>query len=257
MTSLSKILASDLTKVPPPIDVTIGDMGTNAFAVLAGRSGTGKTAMALQLALNFGGSVVFNNLEMTEEQLGQRLLANMSAVHQTKIKYGENITEEEYSRMAYAAQELDKRTFEITSARTAQGMIKAVHKHEPDLFIVDYAQLTRGDEDKKSHEQLESVVEALQRLAQDTETTIVLLSQLKTITEPRRAEAGDLAASRSLEWYAELIAILERGEKTNQREIYTAKSRHDAVGTVRSFTFIGETLTFIRNEEEEVQKYVN
>lgn len=226
--------------------------------ILAARPSVGKTALALNFALNAAavapGAIAIFSLEMPAEQLTMRMLAAKSKVSGSKLRTGK-LTDADWSSINGAVQELKRQKFYIDDTpgvRLADMFAKCRKlKNEKDLslVVVDYIQLIRSSANAESRQQeVSEISRNLKALAREMNVPVVALSQLSRSVEKRddkRPMLSDLRESGSLEQDADLVMFIYREnyynrekkeeEDNNPREdveLSLAKHRNGPTGTV-------------------------
>ena len=228
------------------IDNMLGGLHKSDLLILAGRPSMGKTALATNMAYNAasryreivdettghtiteGGKVLFFSLEMSADQLAGRILAERSEVASDKIRRGD-ISQEEFNRVAIAAQELaqvplmidDTPALSISGVR--QRARRVQRKYGLHMIVVDYLQLLQGSAEKKSENRVQEISEitrGLKGLAKDLSVPVLALSQLSRAVEQRedkRPQLSDLRESGSIEQDADVVMFVFREEYYLQR----------------------------------------
>lgn len=214
------------------IDRFLGGFEPGDLALIAGRPGMGKTALATSIARSAarsGTGVGFDSIEMTRDQIRYRLLTDECEAHGVQIAYANirkgRINEEEFASLRAAAARLGRLPLHIITAgnrladipghiRTAR---KAVEKKGGTLkmFIVDYLQLLKAS-DRYAGQRVNEVGEissALKDMARKEEVAILALSQLSRAVEGRddkRPGKSDLRDSGNLEQDADIVMFCYR-----------------------------------------------
>lgn len=189
------------------------------FIILAARPSVGKTAFALNLAnlvAKQGHYVAFFSLEMSIEQIMQRMFCMQSLIDADKVKTG-RLDESEKIAIQTARHELQKLkiSFDESGSNTI-GDIRAKcrqlkHKNELDLLIIDYLQLINNDDRKNRQEEVSQISRSLKQLARELNIPVIALSQLSRSIETRddkRPVLADLRESGSLEQDADIVMFL-------------------------------------------------
>ncbi len=225
------------------------------LVITAGRPGMGKTAFALNIALNACRArqvpVVVFSLEMPNEQLAKRLLCAEAGVDGTKLRGG-RLTREDWQPLTRAAGELSELPIwmDDTPGLTLMEMrakCRRLHSEEPlGLIVVDYLQLMRSGTKSESREQeISEISRSLKGLAKELGLPIMALSQLNRGVETRgtkdkRPQLSDLRESGAIEQDADTIMFIYRDEVYNPEtpdkgiaEIIIGKQRAGPTGTVR------------------------
>lgn len=232
-------------------NVTYG-LQKSELVIVAARPAMGKTAFALNIAQNAaikgGASVLIFSLEMSKEQLGQRLLAMEARVDMENIKKGK-LDREDWDRIMLAADALSKAeiniddtpdlsVFEIKNKcrrlKTEKGL---------DLVVIDYLQLMKGEGRAESRQQeISTLSRYLKLLAREMDCPVVVLSQLSRSPDQRpnhRPVLSDLRESGAIEQDADIVLFLYRDDYYNEDsekpgicEINLAKHRSGPTGTI-------------------------
>lgn len=233
--------------------------------ILAARPGTGKTAFALNLALNTAlrdkSSVAIFSLEMSKLQLVQRLIAADSMVELGKIKDG-NLEMEDFQKIYKTLNVLSSLdiflddTPGINMAQIRSKCRRQKIKGSLDLIIIDYLQLM-GSEGKSESRQVEisRISRSLKILAKEMNCPVIALSQLSRAPEARAKEhrpiLSDLRESGSIEQDADIVMFLYRDEMYNKdtdligiTELIISKHRNGETGTIQ-LSWLGKYQKFL------------
>ncbi|MCR4634541.1 MAG: replicative DNA helicase [Erysipelotrichaceae bacterium] len=243
--------------------------------IVAARPSMGKTALALNLAMNSAsvtpGAVAIFSLEMPAEQVATRILAAKAKVEIHKLRTG-TLNDEEWSRINIAAQELKKQNFYIddTPGIKVSEMYAKARKLAQDeglyMIVVDYIQLIQatGKSDSRQQE-VSEISRRLKAMARELSVPVIALSQLSRSVEARqdkRPMLSDLRESGALEQDADLVLFLYRDAYYNREEnaentredveLLIAKHRNGPTGKV-TLAFEKEINAFygIKNAIEE------
>ncbi|BAT72512.1 replicative DNA helicase [Thermosulfidibacter takaii ABI70S6] len=237
--------------------------------IVAARPSMGKTAFALNIALNValeeGGTVAFFSLEMSKEQIAMRMLSSASRVGYQRLRTG-NIGSGEWKRIIDAAAELseapiyidDTPAMSVLEMRAKARRLQA--EHGLDLIVVDYLQLMRGRGRKENRQQeISEISRSLKGLAKELNVPVIAVSQLSRAVEARndkRPQLSDLRESGAIEQDADLVVFIYRDEvynkatpEPNVAEIIIGKQRNGPTGTVK-LTFIKEYTRFENYQED-------
>jgi len=220
------------------------DRMTNGFQkgdliILAARPSMGKTAFALNIALNSAsvshGAVAIFSLEMPAEQVAVRLLAAKSKVEIQKIRSGK-LSDADWSKLNEASQELRNQNFYIddTPGIKVSDMHAKARKLAQDhglyMIVVDYIQLIQATSKSESRQQeVSEISRKLKAMARELGVPVIALSQLSRGVESRqdkRPMLSDLRESGALEQDADLVLFLYRDAYYN-REENSANERED------------------------------
>jgi len=236
--------------------------------ILAARPSMGKTAFALDLARNaalqHGASVGIFSLEMSDQQLVDRMLAAESGVDSWKLRTGRLSNDQEYESLQQAMDKLnnapihiiDEAALNIVKMRSAARRLK--NEHGLDMLIVDYLQLmsptlTRGSDSMV--QQITEISRSLKILAKELDIPVIALSQLSRAVEQRggKPRLSDLRDSGSIEQDADVVMFIHREDKMNKdkeaerpniAEIMVEKHRNGAVGHAELY-FDGQHVRFL------------
>ncbi|MCX3067304.1 MAG: replicative DNA helicase [Cetobacterium sp.] len=223
------------------------------LVILAARPSMGKTAFALNLALNAAmkaekGVLVFS-LEMSSSQLLQRLLAIEAGIGLQKIRNG-FLGEDDWGKLGIASGKLanaeiniaDVPNVNVLEIRSIARRLKAAGKL--DMILIDYLQLIKGTSGKSDNRQQEisDISRSLKGIARELDIPIIALSQLSRAPEQRadrRPMLSDLRESGAIEQDADMVVFLYRDDYYNDEseqkgitEVIIGKQRNGPVGTV-------------------------
>jgi replicative DNA helicase len=215
----------------------------------------GKTAFALNIAANtairYGIPVAIFSLEMSKEQLANRMLCAEAKVDSQKLRSG-FLADHDWQLLTEAASVLseapifidDTPAISILEMRAKARRLKA--EHDIGLVIIDYLQLMKGKGQSERREQeISEISRSLKALAKELNVPVVALSQLNRRVEERedkRPRLADLRESGAIEQDADLIVFLYRDEVYNKREdnpnkgiveLIIGKHRNGPTGTVK------------------------
>lgn len=232
--------------------------------LVAARPSMGKTAFTLNIAQNVGvkqhKTVAFFSLEMSQEQLVQRLLCQIAHIDSQKLRTGQLNSDDEWTKLTDACDKLyqapiyidDTPGLSVTEMRSKARRLKA--EHGLDLIIVDYLQLMQGRNSESRQQEISEISRSLKALARELKVPLIALSQLSRSVESRqdkRPMLSDLRESGALEQDADIVSFLYREdyydkETENQHitEIILAKHRNGPVGSVKLY-FKGEYTLFL------------
>jgi len=231
--------------------------------IIAARPSAGKTAMVLTMAQNAAlhhhAVVGIFSLEMSKQQLVQRMLCSESRVDAHRLRSG-FLNREEWARLAEGLARLaegkifidDTPGISILEMRAKARRLKS--EHGLDLLIVDYMQLMSGRGRMESRQQeVSQISRDLKGLAKELNVPVVALSQLSRAPETRtdhRPQLSDLRESGSIEQDADVVAFIYREEVYNETEenrglaeLIIGKQRNGPIGSVK-MAFIKEFTRF-------------
>ena len=238
------------------------------FILIGARPAMGKTSFALNLAHNVSvvgkKKCIFFSLEMTKEQLAERLLASQSGVESTKFRTGE-LNDDEWIRVGNAAAAFNdvELYLDDTSSITVPEIKSRVRRLKGvDIIIIDYLGLVQSATRKENRvQEVSEITRNLKMMAKDLNIPVVCCAQLSRGTEGRgkqhRPQLSDLRESGSIEQDADIVMFLYRpdyykGEVAEDKqdeidesltELIVAKNRHGQTGTIE-LTFDKEFTRF-------------
>ena len=236
------------------LDNVLAGFQKSDLVILAARPSMGKTTFALDLARNAAlqhdASVGIFSLEMSDQQLVDRMLAAEAGVDSWKLRTGRLSNDQEYEALQGAMQKLhkapihiiDEAAMNIVKMRSAARRLK--NEYGLDMLIVDYLQLMSPTLTKSSDSMVQQITEisrSLKILAKEMEIPVVALSQLSRAVEQRggKPRLSDLRDSGSIEQDADVVMFIHREDKMNKdkeaerpniAEILVEKHRNGAVG---------------------------
>ncbi len=226
--------------------------------ILAARPAMGKTAVAIQAGLNIGKGkpVLFYSREMSNAQLTDRILSNLSNVPLSKIKAPKELTPSDWERIANASNEFDKNKLRLNdscqlSVLGIKSEARKLQKKEGlGAIMIDYIQLLEDEiKGRGSREQeIARISRMLKLMAKELDVPVIALSQLSRAVETRggdkRPMLSDLRESGAIEQDADTVIFLyrpeyygitedENGESVKGlQEMIIAKHRNGSTGTV-------------------------
>jgi replicative DNA helicase len=234
------------------LDRMTGGFKDSDLIIMAGRPSMGKTSLALNVAmyaaLEAKKSVAIFSLEMSKEQLTERLLTEQAQIDAQRLHRG-LLSEAEFDRVSNALGPLGEAPIYIDDSPVMDELTmqlkarQAKMRHGVDLIVVDYLQLmhgrSRGDDNRV--QEVSSISRALKGLARELRVPVIAISQLSRQPEQRpdkRPILSDLRESGALEQDADLVMFLFRpeyyksDEKPGIAEVHVAKHRNGPTGTV-------------------------
>lgn len=235
------------------LDKLLAGLQPSDLLIVAGRPGMGKTGFALSVAKNAAQihkkHVAIFSLEMSNEQLVQRLISQETGIDSQRLRTGK-LTEDEWPLFTHAIEVMsDTRIFlDDTPAITPLQLrtkCRRLHlEYRLDLVIVDYLQLMSGDTRNDNRVQEVSYISRnLKVLARELNVPVLAAAQLSRAVEQRtdkRPVLSDLRESGSLEQDADIVMFIYRPEvyeddpaKQNIAEIIVAKHRNGPIGNVQ------------------------
>ena len=256
-----------LTGIPTgfnDLDKLTSGLHPSDFIILAARPSMGKTALALNIVQNValrahkrvGGdprSVAFFSLEMSKEQLVNRMLCAEANIDSQRLRIGE-MKEDDWTHLWDACDVMSKAKIYIddTAGITVMDMRSRARRlkaeHGLDLIVVDYLRLMQGSGKRNTsgdrQQEVSEISRSLKALARELDVPVLALSQLSRGVEARQVKRpmlSDLRESGSLEQDADIVAFLYREDYYNPEtenkhtELIIAKHRNGPVDTVNLF----------------------
>ncbi len=247
------------------LDNLLAGLQKSDLILLAARPSMGKTALALdiarQTATKYGTSVGIFSLEMSSQQLVDRMLAAQAGVNAWRLRTGKIKTEDEFERLQQGMGVLSEAPIYIDDkpSSTVLGMRSIARRLKMEkklgLIIIDYLQLITPTHARGGDSMVQQVTEisrALKAMARELDVPVLALSQLSRAIETRRGRPrlSDLRDSGSLEQDADVVMFIHREDKMNDTsdrpgiaEILVEKHRNGPTGKVE-LHFDEEKTTF-------------
>lgn len=240
------------------IDDLIGGLQGGNYMVLAGSTGMGKTAMALNLVINILNQkkeVLLFSLEMTTEELLSRIISNIMEIPAAALR-NRTLTEKDMSKyITYVGSDMFHELENLLKIPTTNNLNigkieQIVRKSKADIVFIDYLGLIRADNQRQStYEQISDISRRLKLLAIETNKPFVVLHQLNRDMKSRadkRPQLSDIRDSGKIEQDADFITFVYRpayfdsdADKTEMQFII-GKSRHTAgAGKTANLCFSG------------------
>lgn len=242
------------------LDKMLAGLQRSDLIVVAARPSMGKTALMLNMALDIAtkteqGAVLIFSLEMSKEQLVDRLLAAEAGVDAWKLRTGEGLTDQDFERLSAGMGSLAEAPIFIddTSGITVSDLrMKARrlhHQHALSVIMVDYLQLMSGGSRFATManrvQEISEISRSLKILARELNVPVVAASQLSRSVEsrsPQIPQLADLRESGSIEQDADIVAFLYREEyynpetdRKNVTDILIKKHRNGPVGNIELY----------------------
>ena len=246
----------ELTGVPTgfyDFDNMTSGLQKSDLIILAARPSMGKTALALNIAQNVAlkakKTVAIFSLEMSKEQLVQRMLCSEAEVDTQKLKTG-NMQSTDWEKLTTAMNHfadaplyIDDRPGATVMDVRAKCRRLAMEKKEIGLIVIDYLQLMEASGKEDRTQQISGISRGLKGLARELNVPVIALSQLSRAVESRpdkRPMMSDLRESGAIEQDADIIMFIYRDEYYNKEdtenrgkaEVIVAKHRNGAVGSI-------------------------
>ena len=260
----SKGSITGLTTGYEDLDRMTSGMQKSDLILLAARPSMGKTALALNIAMNAvktGASVALFSLEMSKEQYVQRIISMESMVESTKLRTG-NLDDDDWSRLISIMSNISDykiyiddtpsiTLFEVMSKCRRLKLEKGL-----DFIVIDYLQLMSdtGKSDGNRQQEISNISRGLKAMARELDCPVMALSQLSRAPELRadhRPIMSDLRESGAIEQDADVVIMLyrdeyylkEESEKKGITDVIITKQRNGPVGTVE-LAWIGQYTKF-------------
>lgn len=232
------------------IDRLTGGFQKANLIVLAARPGVGKTSLALNIAQNVAvegkAAVALFSLEMSAQELGERLMCSAARVSSHKVRTG-SLSGDDYAKLVQAAGELEKAQIYIDdSAGLNMFELRAkarrlASKVPLSLLIVDYLQLMVGDGRAENRQQeVAAISRSMKQLARELDLPVIAVSQLNRAPEARadrEPQLADLRESGAIEQDADMVMFIYEDPSDPSAKgvikLKIAKHRNGPTGTVR------------------------
>ena len=239
------------------LDNVLAGLQRSNLVILAARPGIGKTSLALNIAQYAAVEqkipVGFFSLEMSQEELVDRLLVAQADIDAWKLKTG-RLNEKDFSQLSDAMGELaeaplyidDTPGMSIMEMRTKARRLQAEHGVE--LLVVDYLQLAHSRNLENRVQEISEVSMGLKNLARELRVPVLSLSQLSRAIEHRgtkRPQLADLRESGGIEQDADVVMFIYREDEEDLENIklYVAKHRNGPLATI-DLRFRGDRIRF-------------
>ncbi len=246
------------------LDKILGGMQDSDLIILAGRPSMGKTALAINIAVNAckvlnsnsdnkkeQKAVGFFSLEMSADQLSARILSMETSINATKFRTGE-INEEEWQAITQRSTEIAEMPFfiddtpalSIAAIRTRTRRL--IRKHNLGFLLIDYLQLIRGSSKRSEQnrvQEISEITQGLKAIAKEFNIPVMALSQLSRAVEQRedkKPQLSDLRESGSIEQDADVVAFIyresyyEERKRPNEEETEKFNVWKDKMGKIRN-----------------------
>src|SRR3989344_615411 len=240
------------------LDDTLAGMQESNLLILAARPGVGKTALALNIAQNtalkYKMPVGFFSLEISREELMDRLLVSKAEIDAWKMKTGQ-LSEDEFSQLSEAMGEMyeaplfidDTPGASILEMRTKARRLQAEHGLK--MVVVDYLQLARPGRNLDNRvQEVSEISQGLKNLARELKVPVLALSQLSRQVEARgvkKPQLADLRESGAIEQDADVVMFmwLENDEDLENMTLDVAKHRNGPLRSIK-LRFRGDRIKF-------------
>ncbi|HKB88604.1 MAG TPA: replicative DNA helicase [Patescibacteria group bacterium] len=246
------------------LDDALAGMQKSNLIILAARPGVGKTSLAMNVAqhvaVNLKRAVGFFSLEMSKEELVDRLLVGQADIDAWKLKTGK-LTEDDFTKLSNAMGELaeaplyidDTPALSVLEMRTKARRLQV--ESGLDFLVVDYLQLARSRNLENRVQEVSEISQGMKNLARELKIPVMVLSQLSRAVESRgvkKPQLSDLRESGSIEQDADVVMFLWREDEENDSEnmmLDIAKHRN---GPLRSIPlrFRGDRIKFFSRDSK-------
>lgn len=255
------------------LDSILAGLQKSDLIIIAARPSVGKTTLALDIARHVAveerAPVGLFSLEMSKEQLIDRVLCTQANVELWKMRTGRLSDEEDFARIGQAMGILseapifidDSAITSVMEMRTKARRLQA--EHGLGLIVVDYLQLMEGRANLENRvQQVAEITRALKGIAKELNVPVLALSQLSRSTEARTPpipKLADLRESGSIEQDADVVLFIYReavynrqAERGNVADIHIAKHRNGPTGKIQ--LFFDENRVSFKNLERQQQQ---
>lgn len=244
------------------LDNKLAGFQDSNLIIFAARPGQGKTAFvlncAMHAAVNCGVPVGIFSLEMSQEELVDRMLVSQADIDAWKLKTG-RLDDKDFERLSHAMGQLaeapifidDTPGATISEIRTKARRLQSEHGLK--LIIVDYLQLIHGRDIENRVQEVAEISQALKNLARELKCPVVAVSQLSRAVESRgtrRPQLADLRDSGAIEQDADVVMFIYREDPEIQEQVKLdiQKHRHGSTGEIDLF-FKGDRMKFYGMEK--------
>lgn len=258
---------SDMRGLPTgfnDLDGILAGLHKSNLIILAARPATGKTAFSLNvsqhIAVTAKKKVGFFSLEMSKEELVDRLLVSQSDIDAWRLKTG-RLDQQDFLKLSDGMGVLaeaqifidDTPGLSISEMRTKARRLMI--EHQIDFLVVDYLQLAHGRTRDNRVQEVAEISQGLKNIARELRIPVLALSQLSRAVESRGEKVpqlSDLRESGSIEQDADVVLFLYRKDEDNRESISVkvAKHRNGAVGDVDLY-FRGDRMKFYGMETKQ------
>jgi replicative DNA helicase len=247
------------------LDDMLNGLQRGEMIIVAARPSMGKTAMAMNVIEHVAANsllpcAVFS-LEMSKQQLAQRMLCSRGQIDAHKLRKG-MLQSHEYAHLANVVGELAKAPIWVDDSagltpldlRAKARRLKL--QHDVKLIMIDYMQLMDNPGPENRQQQISEISRGIKAVARELNIPVIALSQLNRASEGRdghRPRMSDLRESGSIEQDADVVMLLHREDyyrmsepdftPDNIAEVIVAKQRNGPTGTVK-LTFLNKTTRF-------------
>lgn len=245
------------------LDIKTAGLQRSDLVIIAGRPSMGKSALASCIAEHVGviekQGVAFFSLEMSKEQLVQRMLCSHARVDAHKVRTG-FLSQADWPRLVSAAGKLseapiyidDTPGITVLELRAKARRLKS--QFDIKMIVLDYLQLMQGPARSENRQQeISEISRSLKALARELDVPLIAISQLSRAVEQRadhKPQLSDLRESGAIEQDADVVMLIVREEVYNATEenkgvadLIIAKQRNGPIGSMK-LAFLGEYMRF-------------
>ncbi len=220
------------------LDNALAGMQKSNLLILAARPGVGKTSLATNIAqyiaVNLKRPVGFFSLEMSKEELVDRLLVSQADIDAWKLKTGK-LDEADFTKLSNAMGELaeaplyidDTPALSVLEMRTKARRLQV--ENGLDFLVVDYMQLARSRNLENRVQEVSEISQGMKNLARELKIPVMVLSQLSRAVETRggkKPQLSDLRESGSIEQDADVVMFLWREDDDNSESMMLDIAKH-------------------------------
>ncbi len=249
------------------LDDALAGLQPSNLLILAARPGVGKTTLAMNIAqyvaVELKRPVGFFSLEMSREELVDRLLVAQADIDAWKLKTGK-LSEDDFSKLSDAMGILaeaplfidDTPALSVLEMRTKARRLQV--ENGLDLLVVDYMQLARSRNLENRVQEVSEISQGMKNLARELKIPVIVLSQLSRAVETRggkKPQLADLRESGSIEQDADVVMFLWREDDENSENIMLDIAKHRN-GPLRSVPlhFKGDRIRFYSRDVKHSSK---
>lgn len=240
------------------LDDITGGLEGGDMIVIGARPGVGKSAFVSQIILQMarvGKRIGFYNLEMSDKQVYERLLSNLSGIRLNRIRRAARFLGNEKERFEKANQDLSRIEILISSGtKSVSGIRNECRHQELDCLVIDYLQLVRSDVRYQSRaSEVGAISKAIKALAMELNIPVIALSQLNRVSEMRDTKEptmGELREAGDIEQDASIIMLLwnlDTDDRT-RKGLKVDKNRQGELGKI-VYRFNGNEMRFEETDE--------
>ena len=219
------------------LDERVWGLHKKELLTIGARTSHGKSVIALQMTINLldhGNTVLYFSLEMSKEQLMERLLSNRVNIDNTLLRKGKAWPEVERKDEPFRKWLKDVRlVIDDQNGYHFANIVEVIKEIKPDFVIVDYVQMitTKGFKDKLSA--LEDFVKEMHKMGKSMNFGNILISQINRSGAEDRPFMHQLKNAGVLEEHSDMVILLQWKFAENAYFAYVEKNRHGEVGEIR------------------------